>query len=100
MTEGEHMKARRIVLAVRPRGKVSPSDLRLETFDVQAPRDGELLLRALYLSLDPYMRRRMDDVKSYAPSIAVGAAMVGESVAEVIESKHRDFKPGDIVLAH
>lgn len=91
---------RRIVLASRPRGQVAPSDFRLEPFEVPQPGDGEILLRTLYLSLDPYMRRRMDDVKSYAPSIALGDVIVGESISEVVSSNRSGFSPGDIVLAH
>ena len=94
------MKSQRIVLASRPQGAVALSNFRLETVDVPPLREGELLLRTLYLSLDPYMRRRMDDAKSYAPSVAIGEVMVGESVAEVVESKHPKFSAGDTVLAY
>jgi NADPH-dependent curcumin reductase len=94
------MNGTRIVLAARPKGTLAASDFRRETIAVPQPGPGQILLRALYLSLDPYMRRRMDDVKSYAPSIAIGEVMVGESISEVVESNHADFKPGDIVLAH
>ena len=61
---------------------------------------GGLLLRVLYLSLDPYMRGRMDDAKSYAKSVDVGEVMTGESVCEVIASDRPGYAPGDIVLAH
>jgi len=61
---------------------------------------GGLLLRALYLSLDPYMRGRMDDRKSYAKPVGIGEVMTGESVCEVIASDRTGYAPGDIVLAH
>ena len=60
---------------------------------------GGLLLRVLYLSLDPYMRGRMDDRKSYAKSVSIGEVMTGESVCEVIASDLPDYAVGDIVLA-
>src|SRR5438552_12224601 len=100
--ERAHMSgdARRIVLAARPKGKAVASDFRLETIGIPAPAAGQLLLRTLYLSLDPYMRGRMDDRKSYAKPVAVGEVMVGESVAEVIASDQPEYAPGDVVLAH
>jgi hypothetical protein len=61
---------------------------------------GGLLLRVLYLSLDPYMRSRMDDAKSYAKSVDVGEVITAESVCEVTASDRKGFAPGDIVLAH
>src|SRR5262249_58309883 len=65
----------------------------------ELPRGG-LLLRVLYLSLDPYMRGRMDDRKSYAKPVGVGEVMTGESVCEVIASDQAGYAAGDIVLAH
>ena len=64
-----------------------------------APGEGEVLLRNLYLSLDPYMRMRMNEGKSYAPPVQIGEVMVGGTIAEVAESKDPRFKPGDIVGA-
>ena len=92
--------AHRIVLAARPKGKAAASDFRLETIEIPAAGAGQLLLRTLYLSLDPYMRGRMNDRKSYATPVAVGEVMGGESVAEVIASDRPEYAPGDIVLAH
>ena len=70
--------------------------------DTPAPRpaDGQLLLEILYLSLDPYMRGRMDDAKSYAKPVDIGAVMEGGTVARVLTSQHPDFAAGDIVLSH
>ncbi|MFJ7355206.1 NADP-dependent oxidoreductase [Phyllobacterium sp. NPDC097923] len=90
----------RIVLASRPQGPVKPDNFRIEAVPVSVPGDGEILLKILFLSLDPYMRGRMDDAESYAAPVAVDAVMEGGTVAEVIESKHPGYKPGDIVLSH
>ncbi len=92
-------RARQIVLASRPQGRPSLANFRLEETAVpQRPRGG-LLLRVLTLSLDPYMRGRMDDRKSYAKPVGVGDVMEGESVAEVLESDHPGYVQGDLVLA-
>src|SRR6202034_4570939 len=92
--------AQQIVLAARPKGQPTAADFRLEETPVPALPAGGLLLRVLYLSLDPYMRGRMDDAKSYAKSVGVGEVMTGESVCEVIASDRTGYAPGDIVLAH
>jgi NADPH-dependent curcumin reductase CurA len=94
------VKARQIVLAVRPQGRPKLSDFRLEETAIPTPSAGQILLRVRYLSLDPYMRGRMDDRKSYAEPVPLGGVMQGESVAKVIASKHPNYSEGDIVLAH
>jgi NADPH-dependent curcumin reductase CurA len=94
------MKTRRIVLAARPQGLPKLSDFRLEEAEVPAQQDGEVLLQIQYLSLDPYMRGRMDDRKSYAKPTAIGQEMEGGTVAAVLESRHPDYKRGDIVLSY
>jgi NADPH-dependent curcumin reductase CurA len=88
---------KRLVLASRPKGTVSPENFRLE--EVQAPelKDGEVLIRNHYLSLDPYMRMRMEDVKSYAAPQALGETMIGGTVGEIVESKNPKFAVGDKV---
>src|SRR5262245_25395620 len=93
------VKARQIVLASRPQGRPKPSDFRLEEIAIPAPSAGQILLRVEYLSLDPYMRGRMDDRKSYAKPVPLGGVMEGESVGTVIASKHPGYSEGDIVLA-
>src|SRR5260221_6240313 len=93
-------KARQIVLAARPQGKPRVTDFRLEETAVPTPGPGQVLLRVQYLSLDPYMRGRMDDRKSYAKPVPLGGVMEGESVATVIASHHPGYSKGDIVLAH
>jgi NADPH-dependent curcumin reductase len=91
--------ARQIVLAARPQGKPQLTDFRLEETAIPAPSTGQVLLQVQYLSLDPYMRGRMDDRKSYAEPVPLGGVMEGESVATVIESRHPGYKDGDVVLA-
>src|SRR5579863_3506777 len=99
MTMTEAM-AKQIVLASRPKGPPTAANFRLEDIPMpQLPRGG-LLLRVLYLSLDPYMRSRMDDAKSYAKSVDIGEPMRGETVCEVMASDRPGYAKGDIVLAH
>jgi NADPH-dependent curcumin reductase CurA len=93
-------KNRRIVLASRPKGEPLESNFRIEEPDIPAPAGGEVLLHTLYLSLDPYMRGRMNAGPSYAPPVEIGQVMEGGTVSEVIESKSDHFRPGDIVLAY
>src|SRR3989442_4703011 len=92
-------RARQIVLTARPQGKPQLTDFRLEETAIPTPSAGQVLLRVQYLSLDPYMRGRMDDRKSYAKPVPFGAVMDGESVATVIASQHPGYSEGDIVLA-
>ena len=91
---------RRIVLNSRPVGAPKPSDFRLEASAVPAPAAGQVLLRTLYLSLDPYMRGRMSDAPSYAAPVALGEVMVGGTVSRVEISNHPGFAPGDLVLGY
>lgn len=90
----------RVLLAERPQGEPGPSSFRIESVPAPQPGDGELLLRTIYLSLDPYMRGRMSSAKSYAAPVEVGSVMTGGTVSEVVESHHPEFAPGDVVLAH
>src|ERR1700733_11141193 len=87
-------KARQIVLAVRPQGKPRLTDFRLEEAAIPTPGPGQVLLRVQYLSLDPYMRGRMDDRESYAPPTPIGGVMPGESVAVVSASQHPAYPEG------
>ncbi len=91
--------ARQIVLAARPRGKPKLTDFRLEETRIPTPNSGQVLLGVQYLSLDPYMRGRMDDRKSYAKPLQLGDVMTGETVAQVIASNRPEYSEGDIVLA-
>jgi NADPH-dependent curcumin reductase len=89
---------KQVVLASRPQAAVTPDNFRVVEAPIPTPGEGEVLVRNVWLSLDPYMRGRMNDVKSYAPSVAIGAVMVGQTVGEVVESRHPGFKNGDKVL--
>jgi NADPH-dependent curcumin reductase len=92
--------ARRVVLASRPAGEPTPDNFRTEDVPIPKPGPGQVLLRTLWLSLDPYMRGRMSDAPSYAAPVGIGATMVGGTVNKVIASNNPDFTVGDIVLAH
>jgi len=90
----------RIVLASRPVGAPIQSDFRLETTDKPVPAKGEMLLRTIYLSLDPYMRGRMSDAKSYADPVAIDQVMVGGTVCQIEESNNSGFEVGEWVVAY
>lgn len=96
-----HETHRRIVLAARPQGRPRASDFRLESVPAPAPAEGQVLLRTLWLSLDPYMRNLMEEPgPGYAPPIALGATMPGGTVSRVVASRHGSFDVGDVVLAN
>ncbi len=90
---------RKLVLAARPRGLPRESDFGLVEEPLPDPGEGEVLVRGIYLSLDPYMRGRMNDAPSYAPPVEVGEVMVGGVVGEVVRSNSADVAVGDIVEA-
>ena len=91
---------RRIVLAARPEGAPKDGDFRLVEAEMPRPDAGEMLCRTIYLSLDPYMRGRMNASKSYAPAVGVDEVMVGGAVSEVVRSDLPGFAPGDMVFAY
>ncbi|MBU0970211.1 MAG: NADP-dependent oxidoreductase [Proteobacteria bacterium] len=91
---------RRFVLASRPCGAPVLENFSLETKNVPEPVDGQVLLRTVYLSLDPYMRGRMNDTPSYAEPVKIGEVMVGATVSRVALSRHPDYEAGDFVLAY
>ncbi|MDK9738436.1 NADP-dependent oxidoreductase [Vibrio sp. D404a] len=91
---------RRIVLASRPVGAPTEQNFRLETVTKPSINSGEVLLRSIYLSLDPYMRGRMNDAKSYADPVAIDDVMVGATVCQVEQSQHSDYQVGEWVLAY
>lgn len=91
---------RRFVLASRPVGAPTVENFRLETVPLPQPGEGEVLLKTRFLSLDPYMRGRMNEGKSYADRVELGAVMVGGTVSEVIESRNPKFAKGDLVTAY
>ena len=91
---------RRIVLASRPVGMPTTANFKLETLPVPLPQDGQVLLQTRFLSLDPYMRGRMNAGKSYADRVELGNVMVGGTVSQVIRSNNAAFKAGDLVTAY
>ena len=90
----------RVLLASRPHGEPTSDNFTIESVELPEPGEGEVLLRTIYLSLDPYMRGRMSAAKSYAAPFEVGEPMQGGIVAEVVESHADSLRPGDIVLAY
>lgn len=89
-------KNRRVVLAARPEGFPKETDFRVEEVPIPEPGEGEILVRTKYLSLDPYMRGRMNEGASYAPGVELGEVMVGGTVGYVDRSRHAAFAEGDI----
>ncbi|EHK9014970.1 NADP-dependent oxidoreductase [Vibrio vulnificus] len=91
---------RQIVLASRPVGAPTAENFALKQSDIPTPAQGEMLLRSVYLSLDPYMRGRMSDAKSYAEPVGIDEVMVGGTVCQVEVSNHAEFEVGEWVLAY
>jgi len=91
------MKNKQILLISRPAGSPIMANFRIVDADVPQPGDGEILIRTLYLSVDPYMRGRMSDRKSYVPPFALNEVITGGAIGEVLESRSKAFEPGDIV---
>lgn len=91
---------RRLVLASRPQGAPVAENFRLEEQPVAEPADGQVLLRTIWLSLDPYMRGRMSDAPSYSPPVEIGAVMVGGTVSQVVKSRHSEYHEGEWVLSY
>ncbi len=91
---------RRIVLAARPHGAPVPENFRLENAPVPDPAQGQILLRTVYLSLDPYMRGRMSKAPSYAEPVKINEVMVGATVCRIETSRHADYEQGEWVLAY
>lgn len=88
------------ILVERPEGMPTERHLERRPADVPEPGPGEVLLRTIYLSLDPYMRGRMNAAASYARNVQIGEVMVGQTVSEVVRSNSDDYKPGDLVLSN
>lgn len=89
---------RQVLLAGRPAGKPSEDNFRVVDSPLPTLGPGQVLVRNRWLSIDPYMRGRMMDIRTYAPSVELGAVMVGDTAGEVVESRHPDFAPGDRVV--
>lgn len=89
-----------VTLANRPAGWVKETDFKVVESDIPKPGPGQVLVKNLYLSLDPYMRGRMNDMQSYAPNVQIGQVMVGGTAGEVVESNNPKFKTGDAVVGY
>jgi NADPH-dependent curcumin reductase CurA len=89
---------RQVTLAARPVGEPQESDFAIVDAEMPEPAEGEVLARTIWLSLDPYMRGRMNDVRSYARPVELGEVMTAQAVGEVVESRSPRFQPGEIVM--
>jgi NADPH-dependent curcumin reductase CurA len=98
MTSVSARTSRRVTLVARPQGMPRESDFALEEGPVGEPGPGEVLVRSLWVSLDPYQRGRMSEARSYAASLQLGDTITSQAVGEVVESGDRRFEPGDLVL--
>lgn len=89
-----------LVLASRPQGRPTEDNFRLVESAIPQPDEGQVLVRNLWLSIDPYMRGRMLDLRTYADPVPIGGVMVGDTAGEVVSSRHPDFVPGDHVVGY
>ncbi len=94
------MQSREVRLKSRPVGMPTPADFEVAAVDVPDPADGEITVRNLSMSVDPYMRGRMVDRKSYTPPFAIGEALTGGAVGQVVASKAQGYAEGDYVSSH
>ena len=92
------MKNKQVILAARPTGAPKESDFHIVETDLRDPAGGEVLVKNRFLSLDPYMRGRMNEGKSYAARVELGDVMVGSTVGEIVASQHPKLKVGEIVV--
>ena len=92
------MTNKQFLLVSRPTGEPSRDNFKLIESPIQPLADGQVLVKHAYLSLDPYMRGRMSDAKSYAPPQPLNEVMIGGTAGEVVESRNPSFKPGDLVV--
>jgi NADPH-dependent curcumin reductase CurA len=92
--------SREIRLASRPSGLPTASCFALAQTELEPPKDSEVLVRNLYMSVDPYMRGRMNEARSYVPAFELGKPLEGGAVGEVVESRSAEFKPGDTVTSN
>jgi NADPH-dependent curcumin reductase CurA len=91
--------SREIRLSSRPNGMPIAGNFALVQTELEPLQEGQVLVRNLYMSVDPYMRGRMNDTKSYVPPFQLGKPLEGSAVGEVVESRAQEFKPGDVVTS-
>src|SRR5665647_935221 len=91
------MDVKQIVLAARPKGMPTKDQFRTETTTLRNLMEGDVLVKALYFSVDPYMRGRMNDAKSYAPPFKIDEPIIGGAIGEIVETKSGNFQKGDVV---
>lgn len=91
-------KNRQVLLIKRPEGLPTPGDFKFEDTEVEQPQEGQVVVKTLYLSVDPYMRGRMNDSKSYIPPYQLNEVIKGGAVGEIVESKSDKYKEGDKVI--
>ena len=94
------MCAKAVALAARPEGMPKTSDFQIVDIESNDPADGEIQVKNICMSVDPYMRGRMVDRKSYVPPFQIGEPLTGGAIGKVIKSAHPDFKEGDFVSSH
>lgn len=94
------MKTQQIVLAARPKGLPDNSNFRIEEVELPEIATGEILLKGMYYSVDPYMRGRMNDAKSYAPPFEIDKPITGSVIAKVVNSKSANYKSGDVIVGN
>lgn len=92
------MTTEQIVLASRPKGFPALDNFRTESIEFPEIKRGEVLLQAIHYSVDPYMRGRMNDVKSYVPPFEIDKPLAGSVIAKVVQSKSDNFKVADVVV--
>jgi NADPH:quinone reductase len=91
------MTSRQVIFASRPKGMPGPENFIFEDYELPQINDGELLLQSVYISVDPYMRGRMNEARSYVPPFQIGQPLMGGVVAKVLESRSANFQAGDFV---
>ena len=94
------MCAKAVALAARPEGMPKTSDFQIVDIESNDPADGEIQVKNICMSVDPYMRGRMVDRKSYVPPFQIGEPLTGGAIGKVTKSAHPDFKEGDFVSSH
>src|SRR5688572_11215396 len=99
-TTSQAVQSKQIVLASRPSGVPTSSNFKLTTAELSPINEGEFLVKNHWMSVDPYMRGRMKDGDSYVPAFQIDEPLEGGCIGEVVQSRHTDFKEGEMVLGN